>query len=131
MGTTSVAITFSVVFLYLAPLYRSICKMIMNGNLFFHLLIPICSIISFTLFEKTNKIKAKYSFCGLIPFAIYSLFYLVNIMLHMNNGEVSHLYDWYLFTQNGLPSSFTIILTILIICYTINFLLWRINRGNK
>ena len=129
MATTSVSITFSVVFVYLAPLFGSVYAMIMNANLFFHFLIPIFSIINFTIFEINNKIKAKYSFFGLIPFAIYSFCYLINILLHIKNGAVSSKYDWYYFVQNGIVSSLTIVFTILIICYTINFLLWRINKG--
>ena len=131
MATTGVTLTFLVVFIYLTPLTGSLYLMITNSNLFFHLLIPILSIITFILFEKTNKIEYKYSFYGLIIVIIYALYYSINVLLHMENGIISKEYDWYYFVQNGVWITIIIAIMILIISYTISFLLWKLNKVKK
>ena len=96
MSTTAVGLTFVTVFLYLGPISKGgIPSMIRNSNLFFHLLIPLLSMITFTMFEKTNKLKYRYSFWGLVPTMIYAIFYLINVLVHMENYKVSPTYDWY------------------------------------
>lgn len=131
MATTGVTLTFLVVFIYLAPLTGSMYLMITNSNLFFHLLIPILSIITFTLFEKNNRINFKYSFYGLITVIIYAIYYLINVLIHIENNIISPEYDWYYFVQNGVRITIIIAIMILIISYTISFLLWKLNKVKK
>lgn len=131
-STTSVSLTFIVVFAYLGPISKhGIYSMLQNSNLFFHLLIPVISIINFIAFEKTNKIKIKYSLCGLIPTVLYSIFYLTNVLIHMENGKVDPIYDWYWFVQNGVWSTIIILPLMWLISYFITFALWKINRKNS
>ncbi len=67
MGTSAVSLTFFVVFAYLGHIVNGgIYSMIMNSNLFFHLIIPVLSIVTFVFFEKNNTLSFKYSFYGLI-----------------------------------------------------------------
>ena len=131
MATTGVTLTFLVVFTYLGPLVDNIYLMILNSNLFFHLLVPLLSMITFVLFERTNKISFKYSFYGLIPIIMYGLFYLINILIHMKDGIVSPVYDFYYFVQNGVWMAIIVIPVMLIISYAISFGLWRLNRIRK
>ena len=131
MATTSVMLTFVIVFIYLSPLVGSIYKMIMNSNLFFHLLIPLCSLITFVFFEKTDKLSFKYSFLGIVPTFLYALFYLINVLIHMENGTVSTQYDFYWFVQNGVWTSLIVIPIMLIITYIMSFVLWKFNRIRK
>ena len=128
MATTSVALTFIVVFAYLWPLVGSLYLMILNSNLFFHLLVPVFSIITFVFFERNNKISFKYSFYGVIPVIMYGLFYLINVLIHMNNGIVSPVYDFYWFVQNGVWTSFIVVPVMFIISHIISLILWRFNR---
>ena len=94
MATTAVGLTFFVVFAYLGPISKDgIPSMLMNSNLFFHLIIPVLCILNFILFEKNNKLNFKYTFYGLIPTVIYAFYYLINILIHMENGRVSPIYD--------------------------------------
>ena len=75
MATSAVSLTFFVVFAYLGPISEGgIPIMLMNSNLFFHLIIPVLSILNFVLFEKTDKIKFKHVFSGLIPTLLYGVF---------------------------------------------------------
>ena len=128
MATTGVTLTFLVVFSYLGPLAGSMYKMIMNSNLFFHLLVPVLSIITFTLFEKKDKLSFKYSFLGIIPVIIYGILYFINVLMHMENGVVSPIYDFYWFVQNGVWTTIIVIPIMIIIAYTISFVLWKLNN---
>ena len=129
MATTSVGLTFFVVFAYLGPIAKDgIPSLLMNSNLFFHFLIPVISMINFVIFEKTNIIKYKYTFFGLIPTTLYGVYYLTNILIHMENGKVLPIYDWYWFVQNGVWTAAIVIPIILAITYIITLILWRINR---
>ena len=129
MSTTSVGLTFLVVFAYLGPITEyGIKSMVTNSNLFFHLLIPLISMINFVFFEKTDKLKLKDTKYGLIPMFIYALFYITNILIHMENGKVSTVYDWYWFVQNGIWTIVIVIPVIFSITYLISLIMWKLNR---
>ena len=129
MSTTSVGLTCFIVFSYLGPTSKGgTISMLLNSNLFFHLLIPVISIINFIFFEKTNNISFKQTFCGIIPTLIYGFFYLINIFIHMENGKVSVLYDWYWFVQQGVWTAIYVVPMILGITYIISFILWKLNK---
>ena len=122
MATTGVGLTFFVVFMYLGPIAKGgIPSMIMNSNLFFHLLIPVISMLNFMIFEKTNKLKFKHSFYGVIPMIVYGIYYLGNVLIHVENGKVSPKYDWYWFVQNGIWTAVIVVPMILIFTYGISF----------
>lgn len=132
MSTTAVGLTFTVVFAYLGPISKGgIPSMLMNSNLFFHLIIPILSMINFVAFERTDKLSFKYSFSGLIPCVLYAVFYITNILIHMENGVVSTKYDWYWFVQKGVWTAVIVVPLMLVITYGISVILWRLNRVKK
>lgn len=129
MATTSVGLTFFVVFAYLGPISKGgIGSMLMNSNLFFHLIIPVISMINFVSFEKTDKIKFKNTFYGLIPTVFYGFFYLANILIHMENGRISPIYDWYWFVQNGVWTAIIVAPMMIVITYMITLILWKLNK---
>ena len=129
MATTAVGLTFLVVFTYLGPISKGgIPSMLMNSNLFFHLIIPVLSMINFAFFEKTEKLHFKDSFYGIVPTFLYEIYYLGNIIVHMENGMVSPKYDWYWFVQNGVWTAIIVAPMILLISFIISLVLWRINR---
>lgn len=129
MSTTAVGLTCFIVFSYLGPISKGgIISMLMNSNLFFHLLIPVISIINFIFFEKTNIIIVKETFYGIIPILLYAFYYLTNILIHMENGKVSVLYDWYWFVQQGVWTAIYVVPMILGITYIISFILWKLNK---
>ena len=132
MATTAVGLTFLVVFAYLGPITEyGIIAMIMNSNLFFHLITPLLSMICFAAFERTNKVKFKYTFLGIIPTFLYAIYYMINIFVHMENGKVSPVYDWYWFVQNGVWTAIIVVPLIFFITYLITLLLWRINKKKE
>ena len=129
MGTCGVMLTFLVVFLYLGPISKDgIISMLQNSNLFFHLFIPVFSFITFAFFEKTEKLLFKDTLYGLVPCFIYSIYYTINVLIHMEDGKVSPIYDWYWFVQNGIWMVFFVAPMILGISYLISLILWRLNK---
>ena len=129
IGTSAVTLTFLVVFLYLGWIVNGgLLSLLTNSNLFLHLLVPVLSIINFVFFEKNNELKFKDTFFGLLPMEIYGIWYITNVLIHMNNGKVSPVYDFYWFVQNGV---WTIVIALPLVAglnYLSCFWLWKFNR---
>lgn len=129
MGTTAVSLTFVVVFAYLGPISKGgIPSMLMNSNLFYHFLTPVLSIVTFVSFEKNNFLKKKDTLFGIIPTILYAIYYLINILIHIENGKVSPVYDWYWFVQSGVWTAVIVAPMILFITYIISLLLYIFSR---
>ena len=45
-----------------------------------NLIIPILSLITFTIFERTNKLEFKYTIYGVVPTLIYGIYYFVSFV---------------------------------------------------
>ncbi len=132
MSTSAVGLTFFVVFVYLGPISKGgIPSMLMNSNLFFHFLIPLMSIMNFILFEKTDKLKLKHTLFCIVPTFLYGIYYLSNIMVHVEDGKVSPIYDWYWFVQQGIWSAVIVVPLVFGISYLIGLFIWKSNKYNK
>lgn len=132
VGTVSVALTFATVVFYLAPFTGySYFAFFTNSNLFFHLIIPLLSFVSFLFFEKTNKIRFKDVIISLVPMLIYSIFYMINAFKHIENGLVPSEYDWYGFVKGGVPLSIFVFTVMLAGTYFMAVLLWYLNKKIK
>ncbi len=130
--TTCVALTFLTTAFYLAPFSEyGFYPFFADSNLFFHLIIPVTSIITFCIFENTDKIKYKEVCYGFVPMLIYAVFYLINCFSHMKNGSVSELYDLYGFFRVGKSSIIFVFLIMLIATYLICLGLWYVNKKYK
>ena len=105
--------------------------LLQNSNFFYHLIIPILSIITFCFLEKTSDIKIKKLIYSLLPVIIYGIYYLINILIHVENGIVPRKYDWYLFVQKGMNQIYIIFPLILLITYIITWGIWFINKKDK
>lgn len=129
MSTTAVSLTFVVVFAYLGPISKGgISSMLQNSNLFFHLIVPVLSIINYIFFEKVDKMTFKDSIFGVVPALLYSVYYITNIIIHIENGKVSPIYDWYWFIQNGLWTAFIVGPLLILITYIITLILLKLNQ---
>ena len=129
MATTAVSLTFIVVFVYLGNIAENgLISLLLNSNLFFHLIIPLLNIIDFIFFIKKDNITYKYAFYGIIPTLLYAVFYTTNVIIHIENGRVSPKYDWYWFIQNGLWTMVIVAPTILLITYIISLILLILNK---
>lgn len=129
IATTSVTLTFLVTAFYLVPTSKyPFWYFYQNSNLFFHLIIPILSIITFTIFEKNNQLEKKETYLGLIPVILYSLYYTGNILIHINQKSLIKNYDFYGFLIGGEKTIILVIIIILIITYSISYTLWHFNK---
>ena len=129
VSTTAVTITFLVVFCYLGQISRGgIRSTLLNSNLFFHLFIPVLSIISFIFFERNDKLSAKNALTGILPTLIYGTFYLIIVLIHTQNGKVSPIYDWYWFVQSGVSTAIIVFPMSILLSYAVSLVLWRLNH---
>lgn len=132
MSTSGVALTLSVVMLYLQFIVKGgLWTLLMNSNIFLHLVIPVLSIITFVFFEKTNELKFKDTFYGLVPMGLYGLFYITNVLIHTHHWQVSPKYDFYYFVYNGVWKLFIVLPIIFGLNYLISYLLYRFNNKAK
>lgn len=132
LGTVGVALTFFTVVFYLAPTTKyGFLSMFMNANLFYHLLVPVLSMMTFVCFEKTNSLNIKDVFFGMSCMILYGIFYVFNVFTHMENGYVSYLYDWYFFAQGGVLGCIIVFSIMLVITFLISYFLWKRNHIEK
>ena len=125
--TVGVTLTMLTVLLYLAPVVeKSYPPLFKGANLYFHLLVPLLGVISFCFFEKEAEIDLWQTFLGLIPFALYGVFYAVNVLSHAENGKVDMKYDWYGFVMNGVDkaaiAALIMIAAATAICFGLRFI---------
>ena len=128
LGVVGVSLTFLVTVLYLTPTYgNQAIYLYMNTNFLFHLVVPALSFISYVEYEK-NELEFKYTFISLSSMFAYSIFYVINIFTHLENGKVVKGYDWYGFVVGGSLSIIIALLVIFTITYIISYLIYRLNR---
>ena len=129
IATIDLVITFLVVALFLGFIIEDgYFSVFVNANLFFHLLIPLLSFVSFTLYEEKPNFKYRYVFYGIIHLIAYSIFYLIVVLTHMENGKVAIQYDWYAFAQLGLPIALVIDAILMLMGFLIATLIWKIHQ---
>ena len=129
IAVTAIGLTFFVVFIIFSILFkRGLLSFIKNSNLFYHFIIPVTSILNFIFFEKTDRIKFKNTFYGLIPTILYGIFYTTNVLLGLKDGKVSPTHDWYYFTQYGWLIAISIPFIMLGITYIVALIIWIYNK---
>ena len=129
IATSGITLTFITTSFFLAPSY-GFYAMFNNSNLFFHLVVPVLSIVTYIFFEKHEN-KFKYAFFGIIPMFLYSIFYTTNILINLNNGGLTFKYDFYGFLQGNINNIYLVIPVIYLISYVISVLLVFGNRKIK
>ena len=130
-GTVSVALTFVTVVFYLAPFSGyDFLAFFINNNLFFHLIVPILSIVTFICFDGLYNVKNKELLYGLVPMVLYSIYYMALSFTHIKNGVVEEGYDWYGFLGKDVSviSGIVVVLVMLGSTYLLGYLL---NLANK
>ena len=133
MGTVGVTLTMLVTVFYLTPVLtpsKGIFACFKNSNLFFHLIIPLLSLITFLCYQRSKRITFIHTLTSMIPMLIYSVFYVTNGLVHMENGVVPKQYDWYMFYSYGFASIFIVFPIMFGITYLISFVLWKLNKRN-
>lgn len=132
IATIDLVITFLVVVLFLGFITdEGYFSMFVNANFFFHFAIPVVNFVSFAFFESAPKLNFKHIFGGISHLAIYSVFYLIVVLMHFHDGAVSLQYDWYAFAQRGLILAFVCVVVVLAIGFLVAYIIYKINRRKQ
>ncbi|MCQ3915526.1 MAG: hypothetical protein MJ195_02080 [Mycoplasmoidaceae bacterium] len=84
--------------------YGKASNLFENSNTFYHLLCPLVGIVDYLLFEARSEIKFVNTFYGMIPTAVYAIFYLSMALSHIQLGNtIPEAYDWYGLSAIGIP----------------------------
>ena len=126
MGVAGITLTFLVTLVFLSPMY-GFYAMYNNSNLFYHLIIPILSLISYICFENYDN-KYRYALLGMIPMFIYSIYYTTEIFLHLENGKPTWEYDFYGFLQGNMMNIFITIPVIFAGTYVLSLIIVILNK---
>ena len=59
---------------------------------------------------------------------LYSIFYTINVLIHLEAGKPTTIYDWYGFVQGGIGTIAIVLPVMLISTYAISYLLWYFNK---
>ena len=129
LSAVSVFVTFSVVVLFLGPVY-GYDKMYYGSNLFFHLLIPLFAIAEFALFEE-GEISFRASFTAMLPPFLYGIGYLTNCLVNGIGSWETVRHDWYSFLEWGYPVGMAIFAVICLIAWGLGLALRAMNRAGK
>lgn len=131
-ATVGVTITLIVVVFFLGVVAqiegRGYFSFFLGSNFFFHLIIPLLSLINYLVFEYDPKIKFKYTLYSLLPVGLYAIFYVVNYYFHFTKGMDGN-YDWYGFIGDGSPIRLVIVVILFIgMTIGISSLLYLLNK---
>lgn len=128
-AVTAVALTFSVVAVFLGPLY-GYGAMLRGANLFFHLLLPVGAVLDFCLLGVYGKLPARASMAAALSVVIYGAGYVANILLN-GLGTPPRTNDWYSFLRWGWGVGAVIFGVIILAAWGIGALLCRACRNRK
>ena len=109
MAVTAVALTFLVSLFILAPVKGF--ELIFSGSRFFlHGVCPVLSIVTFCCLICSHLVKLKESYLALIPVLIYTIVYLMVVLIGEENGGWNDFYGFV--TRVPLWVSLTLIMPI-------------------
>ena len=128
MACVGLLLTFITTACFLAPFSNYPFYMFyLNSNFFYHFMIPVLYFISFVFFEDCS-LKFNDTFLGIIPMVTYSIYYIINVVSHLNNGVVLYKYDFYGFLRGGLNTIGIVVLTIYLVTYIMSLIIYFIKR---
>ena len=128
-AATGLTLTMLVTAFFLIPQFGEHWYILyIDNNFFFHLTVPLLSIITFIFFEPDTKLSLKDSVFGIITMATYAVFYTINVFVHLGNGHPLKDYDWYGFLGGKITNAVIAIPAMLLITWGISLALWG---GNK
>ena len=120
VSTVGVLVTLFVTVFFLAPSAKGgLPALLTNANFFFHLVVPLTSLVSFALFEGTEVIGFRDCLWGIAPVFLYSVFYAGRILANLDGGKVVPSYDFYGFLKGGVQ----FLPLVLIIMYSFSYVL--------
>ena len=132
IAVCATTLTFLTTVLYLSPLLgKNFWKLFLNNNLFYHLICPVLGIVSLIFFEAKEKMNWKVSFFAVVPMALYSIYYIINVYTHLDNGKVNPRYDFYYFASNGVFIAIIMVIFLLLLTYGSALLLYYLREKRR
>ena len=126
LSTASVFVTFTVVVVFLGPLY-GYGLMFYGSNFFFHLLIPLVAIGEYVLTEE-GRISFRESLLAMIPPFLYGIGYLTNCLVNGVGSWETVRNDWYSFLEWGYGVGIAIFAVICLVAWGLGLAL---RAGNQ
>jgi len=114
LSATAVFVTFSVVVLFLGPMY-GYGMMYYGANLFFHLLIPLFAVAEEIVFGEDISFKESFFACA--PPLVYGIGYLTNCIVNGVGSWDTVRNDWYSFLEWGYGVGALIFIVICLIAW--------------
>ena len=129
-SVTGVALTMIVTMFFLIPQFGENWYILyIDNNFFFHLTIPLLCITAYIFFESgAGSLTFLQSITGIIPMLIYAVFYSINVIVHLGNGEPIKTYDWYGFLGEKVSNAFIAVPVMLLVTWGITLLIWWCNK---
>lgn len=132
ISTIDLVITFLVVALFLGFIAEDgYFSLYLNANFLFHFAIPVLDFVGFVFFEEKPRFRFRYTFLGLTHLFLYSIFYMINVFVHLHNGIVEIEHDWYAFAHFGIGLMFAFAVGVIGIGYLTSFALYKIINRRK
>ena len=97
IGTAAVSLTMVTVFVYLAPMLRSLSKLLSKQDFFLHFLTPAMALVSFCVFERRGM-DFPTALLGMLPLLYYGPLYLHKVIYA---PEGKRWDDFYAFNKGG------------------------------
>ena len=121
MSASATGLTFTVVVLFLGPVY-GYHRMYKNANLFFHLIVPLIAMTEYILLSDAPK-KMKWKILSAMLTLLYGIGYVLNILINGMGGRYPHNNDFYFFLRWGWGVAILIFAVIVSVSFGITGLL--------
>lgn len=125
-STATVGLTFLTVTFFFGPAF-GFATVYWGTNFWFHLLLPVLSVLNFMLLEPGERVPFRKTGWALVPMAIYAVGYLGNILLQ-GVGEWPHRHDFYGFLTWGWPIGVAITSALVLATWGLAILMWKTKR---
>ena len=103
-------LTFFTVLFVIAPL-NGFQNSYSGRNFFTHVIVPLLSLTSYLFFEEKMQLQWKYTFLILVPFVIYSIVYVINVVALQSWPDIYQINKhglWYLYLIGFLVMDFAL-----------------------
>ena len=125
IAAVSVFLTFTIVALFLGPLYGH-QYLYLGANLWFHLIIPVIAVMEM-MFLSERRITARDNRLALYPTILYGVFYMLNNVIN-GIGIWPDTNDWYGFLLWGYPVGILIFIGIGVVTWLLGRLIRLVNN---
>ena len=133
-GTAAVTVTMLVTVFFLEPTmgrYFGWFALFANANLFLHLLNPLAAIVTWISFEKNDRLTKRLVLPAIVPTLLYVIYYVVEVLTHIENGVIQPGYDLYGFFVLGLKSAIIVLPVFVLFTWLVCLGLCKAGNSNK